>query len=131
MITIPGITPLEILGLKRGASLDEVGTAFRRLSKLVHPDVFPGGDGLFRVLVAARDALADAPTNPERPEFGWYRAKPGTICCGTAEGLITVYRCSAGWRWSIPGGIVSLRAWEDPADARTSAEEAFLLKYRT
>jgi hypothetical protein len=131
MIAFLDITPLEVLGLKPGASPDDVGSAFRRLSKAVHSDVCPGGAGLFRLLVAARDAALATPGVPERPGFHWYRSMPGQLCCGMDEGVLTVFRSPEGWRWVLPGGLVSLRAWDDPAEARGSAEEAFLMKYRT
>jgi curved DNA-binding protein CbpA len=130
MIAFFGITPLEVLGLKPGASLDDVGGAFRRLARVVHPDVCPGGAGLLRLLVAARDSALSAPSAPERPGFHWYRAMPGQICCGMDEGVLTVYRSPEGWRWVLPDGLRSLRGWGDPSEARSSAEEAFLLKYR-
>ena len=34
--------PYEVLGLQRGASKDEVKSAYRKLAKKYHPDLNPG-----------------------------------------------------------------------------------------
>jgi len=49
----------ERLGVKPGATKDEVNKAFRRLSILLHPDksVAPGSEDAFKILVSARTAL--------------------------------------------------------------------------
>ena len=56
--------PWEVLGLEPGSSVDDVKKAYRRLSRLYHPDISPLPDAteLMAELNAARDALlAEAP----------------------------------------------------------------------
>ena len=49
--------PWAVLGLRRGASAEEVARAWRALAARHHPDT--GGDaGRFREVVAARDRIA-------------------------------------------------------------------------
>ena len=135
----PVITPLEILGLRPGASSAEVNAAFRALSLVVHPDVCPAGAGLFRVLSEARDAALQptrlnlTPFPPPRPEdahdptaFHWFRARPGIITAGTPDGMISVVLAEGQWMWSIPGGRTSLARYSTPAAARSAAEAAYL-----
>lgn len=51
-------TALEVLGLNEGFSEEELTKAFRRLSKLVHPDM--GGDaGLFKLIVCCKEKLSN------------------------------------------------------------------------
>ena len=40
---LKGKSPNAVLGVKMGASIDEIKTAFRKLIKIYHPDK-PGGD---------------------------------------------------------------------------------------
>ena len=65
--------PLAVLGFAPGAPHDAVHAAYRRLARLVHPDL-GGTDELFRVVAAAHEALtAPAPT---RPRASWTPPKP-------------------------------------------------------
>jgi hypothetical protein len=133
----PLISALEVLGLKPGASKEEIQDAFRRLSLRVHPDVCPSGAGLFRVLTEARmSALghhafplpSPAPFTPtQRPAFNWFRARPGILTAGTPDGMISVVQDGEGeWFWSIPGGRTSLQRYKVPSAAREAAEAAYL-----
>lgn len=49
----------DMLGVKPGASRDEVNKAYRRLAVLLHPDkcVAPGSEDAFKAVVSARTAL--------------------------------------------------------------------------
>lgn len=49
--------PWELLGVKPGADAGEVMAAFRRQSKIHHPDADTGDRELFEQLVAARDTM--------------------------------------------------------------------------
>lgn len=78
----------DILGVSRGASEDEIRSAFRKLAKASHPDVNPGNAGAsdrFKKITAANDILSDpekrrqydageidAKGDPRRPQ--WSRA---------------------------------------------------------
>lgn len=52
----PGFDPHAVLGLAPGAPLTEIHGAYRRLARLVHPDL-GGTDELFRVVGSAHDVL--------------------------------------------------------------------------
>ncbi|MCZ7526328.1 MAG: DnaJ domain-containing protein [Acidimicrobiia bacterium] len=51
-----------VLGLAPDATAPEIGAAFRRLAKTLHPDRRPGGDGAerFKQVTAAYEVLGDA-----------------------------------------------------------------------
>lgn len=49
--------PWELLGVPQGADAGQVMAAFRRLSKVHHPDTPTGNRELFEQLVLARDTL--------------------------------------------------------------------------
>jgi DnaJ-class molecular chaperone len=81
----------DILGVSRGATEDEIRSAFRKLAKANHPDVNPGNNGSaerFKKITAANDILSDpekrrqydageidAKGDPRRPQ--WSRAAAG------------------------------------------------------
>ncbi|HLO78182.1 MAG TPA: DnaJ domain-containing protein, partial [Magnetospirillum sp.] len=55
-------SPYDILGVKPGASDDEIRKAFRKLAKKLHPDVNPGNaqaESQFKEANAAYDLLSD------------------------------------------------------------------------
>ena len=64
--------PYAVLGLARGASLDEAKTAFRRLAKTCHPDTHPNdpqAEARFKDLNAAYEAIKNP--QPEQPQGNW------------------------------------------------------------
>ncbi|MFT3732253.1 MAG: J domain-containing protein [Hyphomicrobium sp.] len=81
----------DILGVPRGATEDDIRSAFRKLAKANHPDVNPGNAGAaerFKKITAANDILSDpekrrqydageidAKGDPRRPQ--WSRAGAG------------------------------------------------------
>jgi DnaJ-class molecular chaperone len=80
--------PYVVLGVKRGASEDEIRKAFRKLAKQHHPDLNPGkkeAEAKFKAINAAYDLLSDPEKRKrfdageidaggnERPERAYYR----------------------------------------------------------
>ena len=80
--------PYTVLGVKKGASQDEIQKAYRRLAKKLHPDLNPGNkqaEDQFKEVSAAYDLLGDPDkrarfdrgeidaTGVERPQQRYYR----------------------------------------------------------
>jgi DnaJ-class molecular chaperone len=80
--------PYTVLGVKKGASQDEIQKAYRRLAKKLHPDLNPGNkrsEDQFKEVSAAYDLLGDPDkrarfdrgeidaTGAERPQQHFYR----------------------------------------------------------
>jgi len=65
----------ETLGLKRGASEDEVRKSYRRLARKHHPDLNPGdkaSEDRFKEVQEAYDVLSDAKKRQMYDQFGFY-----------------------------------------------------------
>lgn len=88
--------PYQVLGLRRDATQDEIGAAYRKLTKQLHPDLNPGdkkAEEKFKAVSAAYALLGDPEkrarfdrgeidaTGAERPRGRYYRyydnAEPG------------------------------------------------------
>ena len=72
----------EVLGVKRGASDDEIKKAYRKLARKFHPDLNPGdknAEGQFKQLQEAYDVLAKAEDRKLYDEYGdnWRAVKAG------------------------------------------------------
>ena len=80
--------PYEVLGLKQGATPDEIRKAYRKLAKSSHPDLHPGdkaAEERFKELSLANEILSDAEkrarfdrgeidaSGAERPHHEYYR----------------------------------------------------------
>jgi DnaJ-class molecular chaperone len=77
----------EILGLKRGASEDEIKKAHRKLARQYHPDRNPGdkqAEAKFKEIQQAYDVLSDATKRANYDRFG--TAEPGPGFGGNARG---------------------------------------------
>jgi molecular chaperone DnaJ len=65
----------ETLGLKRGASEDEIRKSYRRLARKHHPDLNPGdkaAEDRFKDVQEAYDVLSDAKKRQMYDQFGFY-----------------------------------------------------------
>jgi molecular chaperone DnaJ len=65
----------EVLGLKKGASTDDIRKAFRKLARKYHPDVNPGdktAEERFKQLSEANDVLSDPKKRKIYDQLGYY-----------------------------------------------------------
>src|SRR5467141_4689867 len=72
----------EVLGVKRGASDDEVKKAYRKLARKFHPDLNPGdkaAEEQFKELQEAYDVLSEAENRKLYDQYGenWRAVKQG------------------------------------------------------
>ncbi len=71
----------ETLGIKRGASDDDVRKSYRRLARKYHPDLNPGdkaAEERFKQLQEAYDILNDPKKKAMYDQYGFYSDQPGT-----------------------------------------------------
>src|SRR6202040_1677066 len=122
-------TPYEVLGLKPGASPEEIRKAYRKLAKEFHPDLNPGkpaAEARFKAVTAANDILSDPEkrarydrgeideSGAERPRYsyrphaegaqGWKYQPQGEMDVGDLDDLFAM--CGRGRRGAGrgPGG---------------------------
>ena len=76
----------EALGLSRGASLDEIKKAYRKLARKYHPDMNPGdpsAEDKFKGISEAYEVLTDPEKKKMYDQFGDAAFSPGA---GRARG---------------------------------------------
>ncbi len=94
----------EILGVKKGASADDIRKAFRKLARKYHPDVNPGdksAEEKFKTLSEANDVLSDPKKRKIYDQVGFYS---DNIDSATAEAYARAGG-GAGGAGGFPGGF--------------------------
>src|SRR5512143_3035902 len=89
------------LGVKKGASADDVRKAFRKLARKYHPDVNPGdksAEEKFKAISEANDVLSDPKKRKIYDQVGFYS---DNIDAATAE----AYARGGGQAGGFPGGF--------------------------
>ena len=79
----------EALGLKKGASDDEIKKAFRKQAKKYHPDVNPGNksaEARFKEINEAYEVLSDADKKSRYDQFGHAGVDPNFSAAGGGYG---------------------------------------------
>jgi DnaJ-class molecular chaperone len=128
--------PYEVLGVKPGATPEEIQSAYRKLAKKLHPDLNPGNrdaEEKFKRIATAYGLLSDADkrgkfdrgeidaSGAERPQRPFYRdfaageQQPYTTHSGFADMagaddlFAELFRRGGRSRGSMPGGDVQYR----------------------
>ncbi len=95
----------EILGVKKGASADDIRKAFRKLARKYHPDVNPGdksAEEKFKSLSEANDVLSDPKKRKIYDQVGFYS---DNIDPATAEAYARAGNSGDGGTAGFPGGF--------------------------
>ncbi|HMC63917.1 MAG TPA: J domain-containing protein [Gemmataceae bacterium] len=108
----------DVLGVKRGASDQEIKSAYRKLARQYHPDRNPGdkqAETKFKEVQEAYDVLSDKTKRAQYDQFGF--VGPGAGFGGGRRGPHT-----ESFRWGGgPGGFQEV----DPAQAEELLREMF------
>src|SRR6516225_7905191 len=79
----------DVLGVKKGASEDEIKKAYRKLARQYHPDRNPGdkqAEAKFKELQQAYDVLSDKKKRAQYDQFGTAGPEAGFSGFGGAAG---------------------------------------------
>lgn len=111
----------EVLGIARGASADQIKSAYRRLARELHPDVNKAPDAAkkFNEVQEAYDVLSDATKRDHYDRFG--TAEPGFGGAGPGNGG----RRGGTYTWSNVAGRPGSGGDFNDVDAGSIFEEIF------
>lgn len=136
------MSPYDLLGVERGADLDDIKRAYRQLAKELHPDVNAGDAAAaerFKEITAAYNLLADrrkraefdrshAPADGEKGVQPWQKGGAWfdfEIDESTGERTIDLFGDVAGTRLGRVKGAAATSLWmkgEDIAESLTVGE---------
>lgn len=115
--------PYEVLGVSRGASADEIKTAYRRLARRYHPDVNPNdpeAEDKFKEVGAAYSVLSDPDRRMRFDQYGVTDDMPQDPFGGMAGGMSDLFDMFFGGMGQQTGG--RRRQGRDGQDIQTQVE---------
>ena len=105
-----------VLGVKRGASADDIKKSYRKLARRHHPDVNPGNKGAeerFKEIAQAYDVLSDPEKRKVYDEFGSEGLQAGFDAARARAASEWAERARAGTDAAAGGGFGRYSNFED------------------
>jgi molecular chaperone DnaJ len=106
----------DVLGVKRGASAEEIRKAYRKLARRYHPDVNPGNkqaEERFKEISQAHDILSDPEKRKVYDEFGMEGLRGGFDAQRARASAEWANRQRAAGAGAGPGGFGRFERFED------------------
>ena len=114
----------DTLGVKKGASADEIKKAYRKLARQYHPDRNPGdasSEERFKEVQTAYDVLSDDEKRKQYDRFGSTNGRPGPgPAGGGAGGFNFDFGGNVGDLGDLFGGLFNRGSAGTAARARTA-----------
>lgn len=124
---MPTQDPYEVLGVSRGASADEIKSAYRRLARRYHPDVNPddpSAEEKFKEVGNAYSVLSDPDRRARFDQYGTTEDMPqgGGYAGAQGAGFQDLFDMFFGGGMGGPGGGGRPRRGRDGDDVRADVE---------
>ena len=107
----------DTLGVKKGASADEIKKAYRKLARQYHPDRNPGdasAEERFKEVQTAYDVLADDEKRKQYDRFGSTNGRPGPGPAGGPGGFNFDFGGNVGDLGDLFGGLFNRGSASSP-----------------